>query len=431
MSFRLDNSGVLRSKRVTVDGAVRYDAVLTRTGVFTYGDGKKTWREYRAPSEVFDAESMASFGLVPVTDDHPPEFVTSDNANTYKKGRVGEDIKRDGNNMVGSLIVDDAGLLGKMANGKEEVSNGYECVVVWEAGVSPEGEKYDARQTQIRGNHVAVVDRGRAGNAKVRADAMSMRTDCALQVDEETATGGMVPNGARNDAPNAVQRKEDAMNLEQALAALAQANKDNGALGVQLAAAKSDAVSAEQKAKDTATALVKAEAERDSAKSRADGAEQKVKDAETAATKAKTDAAAATSDQVKARVALYTKAAAVGVKEIKRTVDGKETAIGLLDAEPREVQLAVISKIDGAEVPAEKRDNDAYVDARFDFAIEAHRKSGKAFDQLNAIVNPAAKTTEIAPKPTPSGAPSITEAEARKQMIADSANAHKTTEGTK
>lgn len=422
MAFRLDNGGILRSKRVTVDGAVRFDAVLTRTGVFTYSDGVRTWREYRAPEEVFAPESLASFELVPVTDDHPPEFVSPDNATTYRKGRTAEgSIKRDGNNMVGALVIDDAKLNRKIDEGKQEVSNGYECVVVWEEGVSPEGERYDARQTAIRGNHVAVVDAGRAGNARLKTDAHTMRTDSAIQIDDDTA--GMVPSGADQTSVPSAQRK-DAMNLEQALAALAAANKENGAYAVKLAAADKRGDEAEQRAKDADARATKAEAERDSAKTRADAADAKVKEADTAIAKAKTDAAAAVGDQVKSRVDLLTKAAAVGVKEIKRG----DAAVALLDAEPNEIRLAVIAKIDGAEVPSDKRDNAAYVEARFDFAIEAFKKSGKAFDQLNAIVNAPAKTTDTADKPTAPNTPSAREAAARKKLIDESANAHKTTE---
>lgn len=419
VAFRLDNGGSLRSKRVTVDGAVRFDAVLTRTGVFTYSDGVKTWREYRAPEEVFAPASLASFELVPVTDDHPREFVTADNAEQYVKGRTAEgSIKRDGNNMVGALIIDDRKLLGKVDAGKAEVSNGYECVVIWGAGVSPEGERYDARQTEIVGNHVAVVDAGRAGNARLKTDARTMRTDSAIQIDE---VPGMVPSANQTDATSAVQnRRDDAMNLEQALAALAAANKENGAYAVKLAAADKRGDDAEQRVKDITTTLTKAEAERDSAKTRADAADQKVKDADAAVAKAKTDAAAAVGDQVKARVDLLTKASAVGVKEIKRG----DATVAVLDAEPNEIRLAVIAKIDGAEVPSEKRDNAAYVEARFDFAIESYKKSGKAFDQLNSIVNAPAKTTDTDVKPTGANMPSDREAQARKKMIADSANAH-------
>lgn len=423
MAFRLDTGGALRSKRVTVDGAVRFDAVLTRTGVFTYSDGRKTWREYRAPEEVFKPESLASFELVPVTDDHPPDFVTPDNAAMYRKGRSAEgSIARDGNNMIGAVIVEDPMLNRKIDEGKSEVSNGYECVVVWERGVSPEGEAYDARQTMIIGNHIAVVDAGRAGNAKLKTDARTMRTDSAMQIDD--ATAGMVPSGADKNAPAAAQRKDKAMTLEEALAALAAAHKDNGALGVQLAVANKRGDDAEQKAKDLATSLTKAEAERDSAKTRADAADGKVKEAEAEVVKARADAASVPAEQVKARVDLLTKAAAVGVKEIKRG----DATVAIMDAEPIEIRLAVIAKLDGAEVPEAKRADATYVEARFDFAVEAHKKSGKAFDQLNAIVNQPVKTVTTTEQPKGDNMPSDREAEARKKLINDSANAHKMTE---
>lgn len=429
MAFRLDNGGALRSKRVTVDGAVRYDAVLTRTGVFTYSDGVKTWREYRPPEEVFNPESMASFGLVPVTDDHPPEFVTPTNAAKYKCGRVSEDICRDGNDMIGSLIVESSDLLAKMDAGKLEVSNGYECVIVWVPGVSPEGEPYDGIQTKIVGNHAAVVDRGRAGNARVRADALSMRMDSAIQVNDSTA--GMVPRSEKKMAPRA-QRKDNAMTIEEALAQLTAALKENGALTAAKAAAEEEAKDAEaeaaaaeekakaeeEKAKNADAARVRAEAERDSLKAKLDTAEKSLTDEKKARADGETKA-------VKSRVDLVTKAAAAGVDKIKRKVDGKDAEVALLDADDTEIRLATIAKLDGSEVAAEKRGDAAYVEARFDFSYEAFRKSGKAFASLNAIVNAPVKNNDQAPAPVNPVGPSSREAEARKKMINDSANAYK------
>ena len=60
--------------------------------------------------------------------------------------------------MVADLYINDPALINEIRNGiKREVSCGYGCEYV------PDGDSY--KQTKIRGNHVAVVPRGRAGHA--------------------------------------------------------------------------------------------------------------------------------------------------------------------------------------------------------------------------------------------------------------------------
>ena len=114
----------------------------------------------RPEAEVFDRAAVASFEGKPVCDEHPEEDVTPDNYGRYMKG-VCRDVRRgDGdlsNCLVADLVIYDADLINKIEAGKREISCGYDCL--W----NPTSDSsYD--QLEIRGNHVAVVDRGRAGH---------------------------------------------------------------------------------------------------------------------------------------------------------------------------------------------------------------------------------------------------------------------------
>ncbi len=84
----------------TVDpetGFLRVDARLTRTGVFTYSDAEgRTWGELRTDAEVFDEDTLDSFRLAVVTDDHPSGFVTAATVRDVQIGSVGTDVRRDG-----------------------------------------------------------------------------------------------------------------------------------------------------------------------------------------------------------------------------------------------------------------------------------------------------------------------------------------------
>jgi len=145
---------------------------LTRSGIFVYRDAQgKTIRELRPPEEVMHPDSLASFGLMPVTNDHPSELLTADNAKEYQVGTVSESVVAEGDKVRAALMITDAQAIEALDAGKSELSCGYTADVVQESGVW-QGQPYDAKQINIRGNHVALVDAGRAGPAcSVRMDA--------------------------------------------------------------------------------------------------------------------------------------------------------------------------------------------------------------------------------------------------------------------
>jgi len=166
------------------NGWLRVDALLTRTGVFTYynADGSKR-RELRLDEEVFSPAALKSFSLVPVTDEHPPEFLTAENTREYSRGSVGEAPTKDGQHVAAPLLVTDAELIAKLESGEaREISCGYTCDLEMTAG-EHNGEKYDAIQRRIVGNHAAVVKRGRAGaSARVRMDSAAV---AVVRIDAE------------------------------------------------------------------------------------------------------------------------------------------------------------------------------------------------------------------------------------------------------
>lgn len=155
------------------NGWLRCEAVLTRTGVFKYRNADGTERrELRLPQHVFDADSMKSFHLVPVTDDHPDcGWLDAQNTKSYSCGTADMPVK-DGDKMRAKLLLTDQGLIAKVMNReKVQVSNGYFADLEMRSG-EYEGEAFDAVQTNIRGNHVAIVDEARAGpEARIKMDA--------------------------------------------------------------------------------------------------------------------------------------------------------------------------------------------------------------------------------------------------------------------
>jgi len=164
------------------------EAAVARTGVLQYGDGSgRTWLEYRPESEVFAADSLASLRGAPVTDEHPAGLVTPETFTTVSRGHTADDVRRDGDFVVADLLVQDGELCRKVDAGeRREVSCGYTCEVDPTPGVTPEGERYDAVQRNIRHNHVALLapGEGRSGpEVSLRMDgaAVEVRLDAAKE----------------------------------------------------------------------------------------------------------------------------------------------------------------------------------------------------------------------------------------------------------
>lgn len=113
---------------------------------------------YRPETEVFSPETIASFEGMPVTNDHPPEGVDVSNIRALQKGHA-HNIRRgsgeESDLLLADLIITDPKLIDLVLSGKREISCGYTYELCEENG--------QYIQRKIRGNHVAVVDSGRAG----------------------------------------------------------------------------------------------------------------------------------------------------------------------------------------------------------------------------------------------------------------------------
>lgn len=145
------------------------DSILSRTGAQSYTrdelfhDGcKDEVNVDRSPDEVFSDKTLASFENKPLTIEHPDEDVNSTNHNKYAVGFI-RDIKRgkDGADdvMLGTIVVTDEDAIDMIESGKlKELSCGYDCDI--------EDVEHPC-QRNIRGNHVALCEHGRAGIARI------------------------------------------------------------------------------------------------------------------------------------------------------------------------------------------------------------------------------------------------------------------------
>ncbi len=182
--------------RRTGDGYLVAEAKCVRAGIQLYtGDelGKpemKIVRVYRSPEQVFAKDSLQSFSHAPITIDHPKEQVSAENWKELSVGEVSTAAKRADDWIVLPLIFKDAAAIAQIESGKRELSAGYIADFDFTPGVTPEGELFDAQQRSIRINHLALVDKARAGSQARVGDSAKTWGAAPIPptIDKETIT---------------------------------------------------------------------------------------------------------------------------------------------------------------------------------------------------------------------------------------------------
>lgn len=328
--------------RRTADGYLVAEVRTARTGIQDYAGhevGKPDMaivKVYRPADQVFSKDSMGSYAHKPITNDHPDQAVSAENWKDLAVGSIGDEIARDGDFVRIPLVVMDAAAIKLVEDGKRELSAGYTCDLAWETGTTPQGEKYDAIQKDIRINHVAIVQSGRAGSkARIGDGAFSWGvspvSDHTPPKEKEMTLKTVTVDGIPVEVTD--QGATVIATLQQRLADAA--NKMSTADAAHVAAIA---------AKDTELAK---------------------KDAELDALKAKVLDDKALDAKVQARADLISVAKAIA-KDVKTE--------GLSDADIR--KAVVVAKLGDAAIAGKP---EAYIDARFDILADDAKKNADPF----------------------------------------------------
>ena len=351
---------------LTLDGSVNVTdrglvtvAKAARTGIQEYLGSEVgrpdmgVVRVNRSTKEVFSEDALASFSHAPITLDHPSEMVTPDNWDDYAVGEVSTAAEISGRWVSLPLIVKAKRALDAYNDGKRGLSGGYTCQLDWTPGINEYGEAYDADQVNIRINHVAICDAGRAGPE--------------ARIGDDKKVWGASPIQA-GDAPiTQTDKKEPSMSTVTVV------------LGDKaVAVAVADAPAVEAFKADAAKKLSDAEAAHDAAIAAKD-AELAKKDAEIDDLKGKVLDGAALDAAVAARGDLIAKARGIA-PDVKTD--------GLSDAE---IRKAVVTAKLGDAI---KDKADAYIDARFDILAEDAEKIDPV--RLSIVNNPVTDTAHKA-----------------------------------
>lgn len=224
-------------------GFLTVRAPITRAGVFPYRrvDGA-IQMEAKLPEEVFREDTVLSARAKPVTDGHPPVPVMANNIAQYGRGMSHMDSVVEEERLKVTLTVTDEALIGRIESGVQtEISIGFLSDIVAENG-NYQGDTYEFVQRNMEINHIAIVERGRAGSTvAIRADSD------AWQIDEQDEGGNNMPtykiDGKDHEVPSEVKSflEAQAIKLDSA---------ETKAKGLDALQGRYDALDAQIKQKD-------------------------------------------------------------------------------------------------------------------------------------------------------------------------------------
>lgn len=132
----------------------------------------------RDESTLFDPKTIASFEGKPVTINHPSDFVSPENWKEVSVGHmqnVRPGIGDDADKLMADLLIIDKDAISLVLAGLREVSLGYDAEY-------EELEPGIGRQTNIVGNHVALVRKGRNGSEVAVRDSAPETTHGSMKM---------------------------------------------------------------------------------------------------------------------------------------------------------------------------------------------------------------------------------------------------------
>lgn len=319
------------------DGFLRDSPIVARAGIYIYTnpDGSVR-REYRPPEEVFAQDALNSFVGKPITVGHPKDGkVTSKTAKKESIGSILSPGYYKENDMVGcDIVIHSPQAIGD----KRELSLGYRVELEETPGIAPDGQPYDAIQRNIRVNHLAVVDKARAGmKARLNLDGDEIHES------EEIQMSKIKIDSVEFEVADAV-----AAHINALTARADSAESKVTASKVELDGIKAELATAKTDAADTKTKLDGMTAERDALQTKLDAAEA---DKKAAVEKAVDD----TKKEIKERAELEEKAKKAKVEK----TDGLSNA---------ELKIAVVKAVRGDSFNADGKSED-YINAAYEFAV--------------------------------------------------------------
>jgi hypothetical protein len=280
---------------------------------------------------------MPLYAGLPLTVGHPDVFLDAVSTRAHQVGSISSP-RREADKLVADLLVTDLAAIEQVQRGVRQISVGYEAELDPTPGVWM-GQPYDAVQLNIRPNHVALVTIGRAGpECAIRLDQGDTMLDLEIDGNSVTVTPEMfaaVLSALGMDPANPPQTLELCYGPQDPAAAPTMDKAP--APAAPAPAAKADSLDALQARLDSMQAQLAAKPD-----------ETKIR------------------ESVRKRIKLESVAEAHGVRFDAAMSDDL-------------LRAAVVKQLEGVDVSAK---SSAYIEARYDSAIEARSASDEQVRQV-------------------------------------------------
>lgn len=171
MNFRFDDKLTIpTSRRIQATGQMIAECAIARTGVLLYRAGELgSMFEDRNPTDVirvaqlsddlFSEETLEKFRSAPITIGHPQEDVDTKNMKELGKGTLEGKPHQEGDHLSASLVLSDEEAIELVNAGVSELSvRAYYTLHRVDDSLT-----HDAVRRIKTVNHIAIVDKGRAG----------------------------------------------------------------------------------------------------------------------------------------------------------------------------------------------------------------------------------------------------------------------------
>ena len=171
-TFRFDDKlSVPSTRKIQDTGQMIADGAIARVGVLKYKasqlgglfkdrDPDSVVRVAQLSDDLFSAETLEKFRSAPITIGHPEEDVNTKNMKQLGKGTLEGSPYQDGTHLAASLVLSDQEAIDLVNSGVHELS--VRAYYVLER--VDDNDDYDAVRTIKSVNHVAIVEKGRAGS---------------------------------------------------------------------------------------------------------------------------------------------------------------------------------------------------------------------------------------------------------------------------
>lgn len=189
--------------RETPEGFLRLEGRINGCGVYEYEDASgNTWGELRLPEHVFAPATLEGWKLAILTDDHPADFVTPENAADLAVGSIGSNVRPDPAReyTLADIGANDLAYIRKVKAGKTALSCGYTCTLIEQPGVY-QGKPYRYIQTNIVPNHVSGVDVARGpGCAFITTDGIRNKSTNTMRTKKSSKKSSSKSSSKSTDA---------------------------------------------------------------------------------------------------------------------------------------------------------------------------------------------------------------------------------------